>query len=164
MQLRRPVLLALIVVCLGSACSDGAIDTKATPADLRTAARSYAAAYIGGDAAGFTNAFSTHCDLQHHSAKDVQPLLRQLRGDSEGAQRLLAIKVVGAEVRNVSRSKGTARALFQGPPSDIGNDNWLHYVVEDGEWRLRDCKNLPIPVGGSTVSVSGRVTSPVSGG
>lgn len=164
MQLRHAVVVALVIVCLGSACSGGATDMKATPADLKAAARSYAAAYIGGDAAGFKNAFSTHCDLQQHSAQDVQRFLRQLRGDSGGAQRLAAIRVVGAEVRNVSRSKGTARALFEGPPRDTGNDNWLHYVVEDGEWRLRDCKNLPIPVGGSTVSVSGRVTPLAPGG
>ena len=62
-----------------------------------------------------------------------------------------AITAHGVSVRNFTGTTGEALVQYDLPESKTGNDNWVTYAVENGEWKVADCH---APIGGSSTSAS----------
>src|SRR5207253_10353186 len=66
------------------------------------------------------------------------------------------IKITRVAVRNVTSTSGEALVEYDLPATVVGNDNWVHYTLHNGRWKVSDCH---APIGGSKISTSGTVTT-----
>ena len=62
-----------------------------------------------------------------------------------------SIRVVRAHVRNVTSTTGEAEVQYDLPDVETGNDNWVTYTYEGGQWKVADCR---APVGGESQTSS----------
>ena len=66
---------------------------------------------------------------------------------------LSSIKIANVELRDVSSTTGQAEVEYALPAKVVGNDNWVSYNFEDGQWKVSSCT---APIGGeSTTATSG---------
>lgn len=166
MNASRVVAFAGVVVFVG--CSTGASTvTRSAPAkSLAASARGYAEAYLRGSVRDILRFQGTSCLTRPRDAIDAKggaSIERQANAELDQfrekqarslGQPLSTITITGVKVRNVSAKKGDAEVTYDLPPERAGNDNWIHYVVEDGQWRIDDCRQ---PVGGNSGSGSATV-------
>jgi len=62
---------------------------------------------------------------------------------------LASIRIRGVEVRDVTATTGDAEVHYALPASVVGNDNWVSYGYQDGQWKVTDCH---APIGGESSS------------
>jgi hypothetical protein len=64
-----------------------------------------------------------------------------------------SVKVTGVRVRNATPTTGEAEVEYNQPITVTGDDNWVRYALEGGQWK-DDCK-APIGNGSRTPGMSG---------
>ena len=62
---------------------------------------------------------------------------------------LSTIRVAGVQTRNVTATRGEAVVQYDLPVAKTGNDNWVTYDYEDGQWKVANCH---APIGGEQSS------------
>jgi hypothetical protein len=77
--------------------------------------------------------------------------LRAERAEMEHYLRvpLPSIRIEGVQVREVTATTGEAEVHYALPASVVGNDNWVSYGYQDGQWKVTDCH---APIGGESSS------------
>ncbi|HLX88465.1 MAG TPA: hypothetical protein VKR22_08455 [Acidimicrobiales bacterium] len=151
-------LLLTVSVAVG-ACGKGspggsatAAPTDPAPAGLRAAAVAWSDAFLTGSVADIESMEGASCRA-HVSAQVGAPYLRSIRAAMERflGRPLESIHPVGVELRNVRAHTGDAQVEYNLPAGLAGNDNWVTYRYEDGQWRETNCH---APIGGESVSSS----------
>jgi hypothetical protein len=64
---------------------------------------------------------------------------------------LASIRITGVQVRDVTATTGDAEVQYALPASVVGNDNWVSYGYQYGQWKETDCH---APIGGESTSPS----------
>jgi hypothetical protein len=64
---------------------------------------------------------------------------------------LSSIRITGVQVRDVTSTSGDAEVDYALPASVVGNDNWVSYAYQDGQWKVANCQ---APIGGQSSSPS----------
>jgi len=64
---------------------------------------------------------------------------------------LRSVRITGVRVRNVTATTGDADVLYALPESVVGNDNWVSYGYQEGQWKVTSCR---APIGGSSQPAS----------
>jgi hypothetical protein len=150
---------SLTVLC--AACSTGASShtSQGSPADkgtpgLRDAARAWSKAFLTGPAANIRSLEGASClSTPTLAPTAVKAYLRAQRAEMEHylAVPLASIRIKGVQVREVTATTGDAEVQYALPASVIGNDNWVSYGYQDGQWKVTDCH---APIGGESSSAS----------
>jgi hypothetical protein len=60
-----------------------------------------------------------------------------------------SIRITGVRVRNVTATRGEAEVEYALPASVVGNDNWVTYQYQNGQWKETNCH---APIGGESQS------------
>lgn len=60
---------------------------------------------------------------------------------------LRSVRITGIRVRNVTAATGDAEVQYALPESVVGNDNWVSYGYQAGQWKVTSCR---APFGGSS--------------
>ena len=60
-------------------------------------------------------------------------------------------------MRNATATYGEAEVDYELPASVVGNDNWVTYQYQDGQWNETNCH---APIGGESESVSASTSVP----
>ena len=83
----------------------------------------------------------------------MEGYLGEMRAEMERFTRvpLASIRVNGVHVRNVTATTGDAEVQYDLPPSSVGNDNWVTYGYQNGQWKVTNCH---APIGGESTSSS----------
>ena len=83
----------------------------------------------------------------------MEGYLRAMRVEMERYTRvpLASIRAIGVQVRNVTATTGDAEVQYNLPASRAGNDNWVTYGYQDGQWKVTNCH---APIGGESSSSS----------
>jgi hypothetical protein len=138
---------------LCATCNTGASSptAKGTPG-LRAAARAWSRAFLTGTVANIRSVEGASC----LSSPSVAPTVAEadLRAERVAMQRdlgvpLASIKIKGVQVRDVTASTGQAEVRYDLPASVVGNDNWVSYGYQGGQWKVTDCH---APIGGESSS------------
>jgi hypothetical protein len=67
------------------------------------------------------------------------------------------VKIRGVLIRNMTATSGEAQVEYALPQTAAGNDNWVAYELDRGQWKVADCH---APIGGS--GSSGSATPPTT--
>lgn len=155
------VLCSLVTVFLsgcGNSTSSSFSATSAPaddrPAGLQSAAISWAHAFLTGSAVDIYKMEGTECRTNTNpNSSAATSYLRGMRVQMERylGEPLASIKVTGVQVRNFSATSGEAEVQFDLPANKIGNDNWVTYGYEDGQWKVSNCH---APIGSESSSSS----------
>lgn len=155
----------LALIC--AACSTGSTSSSALPSPtdsgttgLRAAATTWSNAFLTGTVADIRSMEGASC----HSTPTVSPTavetyLRGMRAAMEhhlGAA-LGSIRITGVQVRNVTATTGDAEVHYALPATVVGNDNWVSYGYQDGQWKVTNCH---APIGGESTSTSASASTP----
>ena len=153
------VVASLIVLC--AACSTGASShtSQGSPTDtgvagLRQAARDWSKAFLTGTVANIRTMEGASCLSTSPAVPAViEGYLRASRAEMEHSLGvpLASIRMTGVQVRDVTATSGEAEVHYALPASVVGNDNWVSYGYQDGQWKVTDCH---APVGGESTSPS----------
>jgi hypothetical protein len=168
---RRPsVILAvadLVSCAAASACSSNTnaarprpkqttattTEVSATTIDsLRSAASSYAKAYLTGTMSELVNSEGPKCHTpgagQEVDEQVWAPIMQQWRGyvQHQLGVELTSIQIRRVAVRNVTEASGEAEVEYSVSPSVSGNYNWVKYERDDSQWKVADCR---APIGRS---------------
>jgi hypothetical protein len=149
----------LTVLC--AACSTGAISrtaqslptAKGTPG-LRDAARDWSKAFLTGTVANIRSMEGSSCRSTTTASATVQEAdLRAERTETEHflGVRLASIRIKAVQVRDVTATSGDAEVQYALPAAVVGNDNWVSYGYQDGQWKVTNCH---APIGGESSSPS----------
>ena len=147
------------VLC--AACSTGASShtSDSLPTDrgtpgLRDAARAWARAFLTGTVSNIHSMEGASC----LSTPTVAPTVLKAYVKAERAEMehdlgvpLASIRIKGVQIRNVTTTTGEAEVQYALPASVVGNDNWVSYGYQDGQWKVTDCH---APIGGESSSAS----------
>ncbi len=146
---------SLMVLC--AACSTGASShtSQGSPTDtgtpgLRQAARVWSKAFLTGTVANIRSMEGASCLSTPTLAPTVvEGYLRALRAEMEHSLGvpLASIRIKGVQVRDVTATTGDAEVQYALPASVVGNDNWVSYGYQDGQWKVTDCH---APIGGES--------------
>jgi hypothetical protein len=155
------VLLGLLTAFLSgcgnstpSSVSSASAPADDTPAGLRAAAISWADAFLTGTAADIYKMQGAECRTSSNpNSSTATAYLRGLRVEMERhlAEPLASINVTGVQVRNFTVSSGEAEVQYDLPAAKVGNDNWVAYDYEAGQWKVSNCH---APIGGESSSSS----------
>jgi hypothetical protein len=123
---------------------------------LRAAAIAWARAYLTGTPEEWLKLQGPECLATTSSAPSVERVAQLLQGErrlieQEVGRPVGQVRIVGVSVRNVTSTKGQAEVQYDLPTSAAGNDNWVTYVLHDGQFKVADCRG---PIGGHSVSKS----------
>ena len=159
---------SLAVLC--TACSTGSRSSIApgSPTDtgaagLRAAAVAWSDAFLTGSVADIRGMQSPSCLSGGTTANPTlaKDYLRGIRAAIErhlGAP-LSSIRITGVQVRNVTATTEDGEVQYDLPASVVGNDNWVSYGYQDGEWKVTNCH---APIGGESSSASPSTSSATS--
>lgn len=131
----------------------GSITDKGTPG-LRDAARAWSKAFLTGTVANIHSMEALSCLSTPTVADSVaKAYLRAQRAEMEHylAVPLASIRIKGVEIRDVTATTGDAEVQYALPASVVGNDNWVSYGYQGGQWKVTDCH---APIGGESSSAS----------
>jgi hypothetical protein len=64
---------------------------------------------------------------------------------------LASIRIKAVQVQDVTATTGDAEVQYALPASVVGNDNWVAYGYQDGQWKVTNCH---APIGGESKSAS----------
>ena len=140
---------------LCATCGTGASSPTAegTPG-LRAAARAWSRAFLTGTVANIHSMEGAAC----LSGPTIAPTVAEayLRAERVAMERSLAvplasIRIKGVRVRDVTTTTGEAEVRYALPAAVVGNDNWVTYGYQDGQWKVTDCH---APIGGESSSPS----------
>jgi hypothetical protein len=156
---RWTVIGFLAVLC--SACGAGSSSTAApgspteTGADgLRAAATAWSDAFLTGTTMDIRNMEGAQClPTSSSTSGGMESLLAGMRTSMERriGTSLRSVRITGVRVRNVTATTGNAEVKYALPASVVGNDNWVSYAYEAGQWKVTNCR---APFGGSSQSPS----------
>jgi hypothetical protein len=149
----------LMVLC--AACSSGSNSPSApgSPTDtgaagLRAAATAWSNAFLTGTAMDIRTMEGAPClSPTTANSMDMESYLTGMRTAMEqhlGAP-LGSIRITGIQVRNVTATAGDAEVQYALPASVVGNDNWVSYGYQDGQWKVTNCH---APIGGESQSAT----------
>ena len=123
---------------------------------LRDAARAWSHAFLTGTVADIRSMEGSSC-LSTPTANPmmVDAYLKGMRAAMEHhlGVPLGSIRIKGIRVRNVTVTSGDAEVQYALPASAVGNDNWVTYGYQDGQWKVTNCH---APIGGESSSASAR--------
>jgi hypothetical protein len=122
-------------------------------AGLRTAATAWSHAFLTGTLADIHSMQGASCRTGNHvSPTVVQAYLKATRLEMEHyvGVPLSSIRITGVQVRNVTATSGDAEVQYALPASVVGNDNWVSYAYQDGQWKVTDCD---APIGGESSGI-----------
>jgi len=88
----------------------------------------------------------------HVSPTVVKAYLKATRAEMEHylGVPLGSIRITGVLLRNVTATTGDAEVQYALPASIVGNDNWVSYAYQDGQWKVTDCD---APIGGESSGI-----------
>ena len=144
-----------------AACSTGSSSHTApgSPTDTGTAglwaaATAWSNAFLTGTLVDIRSMEGAPC-LSTTTANStvMESYLRGMRAAMEhhlGAP-LGSIRITGVQVRNVTATTGDAEVQYALPASVVGNDNWVSYGYQGGQWKVTNCH---APIGGESQSAS----------
>ena len=146
------VVLAVTLAVSAACGSSSASPTDATPAGLRATAIAWSKAFLTGTVTDIESLESTNC----RTSPKPSVAARYLRGMRAGLEHYLgtplgSIRIVRVQVRNVTATGGEAEVQYDLPEAKTGNDNWVGYTYQDGQWRVADCR---APIGGESAGAS----------
>ena len=155
------VLLGFLAACLcgcgNSTHSRSSLTSAAaddTPAGLQAAAISWAEEFLTGTAANIYNMQGAECrSSTNPNSPAATAYLRGVRAEMERylSQPLASIKVTGVQLRNFTAASGEAEDQYDLSAAKVGNDNWVAYDYEEGQWKVSNCH---APIGGESSSTS----------
>ena len=127
---------------------------KTVPA-LQAAATAWAHAFLTGTAQEMRALQGPECRSTTRRTLPKAVLADYLRGLRASMRRALGrpleqVHVEAVDVRNVSRDRGEAQAVYDLPITKVGNDNWVEFTLHHGRWLVSNCK-API-LGNSTTA------------
>ena len=133
------------VCSIGAVCaacgSANAVPSATGVAGLRQAAEAYAGATLNGRFGGVERALSPECRATDHITAENLPSAEVTWQRQLGVS-FSSIRVTGVDVRDVTPTSAQAEVTFNLP---VGNDNWVHYVLDDGKWSVGG--ECVVPVG-----------------
>jgi hypothetical protein len=147
------------VLC--AACSSGAISHTSfrLPTDkgtlgLSNAARAWSEAFLTGTIANIRSMEGASC----LSGPTVAPTVAEAYLEAQRAEMehylavpLASIRIKAVQVRDVTATTGDAEVQYALPAAVVGNDNWVSYGYQNGQWKETDCH---APIGGESTSPS----------
>jgi hypothetical protein len=146
---------------VAAACSAGAgLHTlRGSPAEpgtagLRAAATAWSDAFLTGTVADIRKMQGASCLTTTHVTPHVLAgYLTALRTEMKHqlGVPLDSIRITGIQVRDVTATTGDAEVQYALPASVVGNDNWVSYGYQDGQWKVTNCN---APIGGESSSAS----------
>ena len=148
-------LTVLIAACSsGSATPTTAASQNArTPAGLRAAAITWSHAFLTGTVADIRNMEGGSCLSGTPTLKPtlLDAYLRAMRAEMKHyvGVPLGSIRITGVRIRNVTAITGEAEVEYALPQSVVGNDNWVTYQYQGGQWKETNCH---APIGGESQS------------
>jgi hypothetical protein len=158
-MMRWMALGALALLC--AACSTGeslhtsqGSPTNTGTAGLRAAATAWSNAFLTGTVADIRSMQGTQClTTPHVTPKVLAGYLQALQAEMEHQLRvpLHSIRITGVQVRDVTATTGDAEVQYALPASVVGNDNWVAFAYQNGQWRVTNCN---APIGGESSSAS----------
>jgi hypothetical protein len=134
-----------------------------TTATLTATAVAWAHAFLVGSLDDINALQSPDCADHSGTTLPIRTVNQYLSGERAVMKKYIGrpldkIAIRGVIVRNVTTTTGEALVEYDLPTALAGNDNWVSYVVHDGRWKVsRPCR---APIGGSSSSASGTVSSP----
>jgi hypothetical protein len=119
---------------------------------LEQAARDYAEAVLHGSSEQVTRLVSPECLKARR--QNIPPVggeaewreFQAALADRLGRP-LTEVRITRVTVRSLTATAGDAEVHFNLPAQLAGNDNWVHYRIRDGRWRVADCR---FPIGGNS--------------
>ncbi len=146
---RRPAprsLRILVVLFIGATLV--ACDAKSSrdATTIEAGARRYTEAILHGTANDVTDAISPTCTS--HPTDAALAELREVVSARLGLA-FTTLRIVSIETRNVTATTGEAWVRVNLRPELEGDDNWLSYAIDKGDWKLSDCGKLPFGGGGA---------------
>src|SRR5579872_2364232 len=145
------------VTVLCAACNTGTSShpSLGSPTDkgvpgLRNAARAWSKAFLTGSIAEIRGMEGAACVSAPTAAPRAQEAdVRAMRAETERslAVPLASIRIKGVLVRRVTATSGDAEVRYELPASVVGNDDWVAYGYQDGQWKVTDCH---APIGGES--------------
>ncbi len=158
---RRTTRLAAAITIAGLICVSIAVDgltaaaeskpTVTAASTLEATAIASAKAWLTGTADDIRKYQGPRCVSTTHSdaspAQEAAALkkARALWAQSMGRP-LKTIKILGAQVRNLTATSGEAEVAYDLPTAVAGNDNWVGFKRYNGRWKVADCH---MPFGGN---------------
>jgi hypothetical protein len=150
---------SLTVLC--AACSteasshtSGSLPTEKGTLGLREAARAWSQAFLTGTVSNIHSMEGASC----LSTPTVAPTVVEAYLKAERTEMvhdlgvpLASIKIRGVQIRDVTATTGEAEVQYALPASVVGNDNWVSYGYQDGQWKVTNCH---APIGGESSSAS----------
>jgi hypothetical protein len=129
---------------------------------LKAAALAWSNAFLTGSAADIFAMEGSECTPTTSTTLSGSTISAYLAGErATMAQHfgmpLNTITAHGVSVRNFTGTTGEALVQYDLPEAKTGNDNWVTYGVENGEWKVTDCH---APIGGSSSSASSAAPPP----
>jgi hypothetical protein len=151
------LLLVLCAACGSDSTGSSAPASSRNPgtAGLRAAARAWSDAFLTGTVADIRNMEGASCQSGTPTLNPtlLEGYLRGMRAEMERhvGVPLGSIRSTGVLVRNVTAITGEAEVEYALPPSVVGNDNWVTYQYQRGQWKETNCH---APIGGASQSVT----------
>ncbi len=131
------------------------LPTATGTAGLRAAARAWSSAFLTGTVANIRSMEGVPClSTPTVSPAVLQGYLAAMRAEMERhlGVPLASIRIDAVHVRHVTATTGDAEVIYALPPSVVGNDNWVTYGYQDGQWKVTNCD---APIGGESTSTAG---------
>jgi hypothetical protein len=120
---------------------------------LEAAAIANAKAWLTGTVDDIKKFQGPECSSKHDDATPAKEAAELAKLRAPWAQRmgraLKSIKVLGAQVRNVTAASGEAEVEYNVPDSVVGTSNWVTFERHHGSWQVSDCRP---PFGGNVQS------------
>jgi len=150
--------------CGGSSSdSSVAIQNSSQQADLsedgiRAAAIAFANAFFTGSVLDVAAVLDPSCapedwtpSSEEIASADAE--LARLRQGLEARAGIdaAAIAIRGVVIRNFTGDAGEAEVQYSVPIEVTGNDNWINYAFDAGQWHVAGC-DIRWPIGGSSTS------------
>ena len=160
------LLAFLLVLC--AACGPAATSSSAPASSrdrsvpgLRAAARAWSEAFLTGTVADIRNMEGASClsGTPTYSRAFLEAYPKRMRAEMAHylGVPLGSIRITGVRVRNATATRGEAEVEYALPASVVGNDNWVTYRFQEGQWKETNCH---APIGGESQSSKASVSSP----
>jgi hypothetical protein len=131
----------------------GTTTSKGIPG-LRSAAREWSKAFLTGTVADIRAMEGASClSTPAVAPAEARAYLQAERVEMEHylGVPLSSIRITGVQVREVTATTGEAEVHYALTASVVGNDNWVSYAYQHGQWKVSDCH---APIGGESSSPS----------
>ena len=139
------LLAALCTACGAGSSSPSApgSPTETDAAGLRAAATAWSDAFLTGTAMDIRNMEGAQClPPSSSTSQGVESLLAGMRTAMERriGTSLRSVRITGIRVRYVTTTTGDAEVQYALPASVVGNDNWVSYGYQAGQWKVTSCR------------------------